>query len=287
MHKILKKGGNRENMNTSTQNKKNYKTIINQYYKKAVEREYLDSIEVDRANNDVSAVIFYDDCKIVIPFDELDANIPPKLKNQPLSLDTKIESATRLMGSKLPFIVESFDKNTSIVKASRKKALDILRNSKDYKVGDTVKAQVIDITNSFAFAEFDGYIGLIQIRDVAPTRVFNIKDYLNKGNEYEFKILNMNPDKKSCDLCSKVLCISPFKEFVIEKKMYKKNSIYAGTVKFANENFFMVELRKGLNIAVNYPVTRDVEIFVGKEVVVRINRIQENKERLSGQLLSD
>ncbi len=65
------------------------------------------------------------------------------------------------------------------------------------KVGDTVEAEVVRITDFGAFVKFsDGRKGLIHISQISDSYVKNVNDHLRVGDKVKAKVITISPDGK-------------------------------------------------------------------------------------------
>ena len=77
---------------------------------------------------------------------------------------------------------------------------------KEYKVGDVVKATIVSLAQYGAFARIvDGVDGLIHISQISNERINKVSDVLEKGQEVEVKIIDIDFDAKRVSLSMRAL----------------------------------------------------------------------------------
>jgi 4-hydroxy-3-methylbut-2-enyl diphosphate reductase len=78
--------------------------------------------------------------------------------------------------------------------------------TKQYSVGDVVKAKIVNIMPFGAFAEvYDNVDGLIHISKISHDRVENPKDVLSIGQEVDVKITEIDDENRKLSLSMKAL----------------------------------------------------------------------------------
>lgn len=77
---------------------------------------------------------------------------------------------------------------------------------KEYNVGDVVKATIVSLAQYGAFARIvDGVDGLIHISQISNERINKVSDVLEKGQEVEVKIIDIDFDAKRVSLSMRAL----------------------------------------------------------------------------------
>lgn len=75
-----------------------------------------------------------------------------------------------------------------------------------YKVGQTIKGKVTNLTNFGAFVELEpGIEGLVHISEMSPQKVEKAADVVKEGQEVEAVIINVDPKKHKIGLSFKAL----------------------------------------------------------------------------------
>jgi small subunit ribosomal protein S1 len=79
-----------------------------------------------------------------------------------------------------------------------------------YKVGQTIKGKVTNLTNFGAFVELEpGIEGLVHISEMSPQKVEKAADVVKEGQEVEAVIINVDPKKHKIGLSFKALTRVP------------------------------------------------------------------------------
>ena len=112
------------------------------------------------------------------------------------------------VGDAIEVYVKDIDTEKKKISLGYKKAEDnpwviFLR---DYRVGDTVKATVVNMTTYGAFARIiPGVDGLIHISQIADRRIEKPQDELKIGQEVDVKIIGIDEEKKRVSLSIRAL----------------------------------------------------------------------------------
>ncbi|MFQ5951913.1 MAG: 30S ribosomal protein S1 [Candidatus Omnitrophota bacterium] len=114
-----------------------------------------------------------------------------------------------------------------------------------FKVGDRIKGTINAITDYGAFIELEkGVEGLVHVSDLSWTkRITHPKEVLNKGEEMEAIILNVDEQNKRIALGVKQLTPDPWDEIA---KRYEVGTVCEGTVTNTTNFGIFVELEKDL-----------------------------------------
>ena len=123
-------------------------------------------------------VVNYKNIKVLIPASELG-----------LEKDDK-KTIRNLLGSKIKFIILESDKITNIAVASRKKAMEKIRNMqlKKYDVGDKIYAKVISVFSKYIIVECLGIDIKLKISDLEYGYVANLKNIYQIGDKIKVLI---------------------------------------------------------------------------------------------------
>ena len=102
------------------------------------------------------------------------------------------------------------------------------RFTSETKKGDVVIGKVVKIMDYGAFVELSyGVKGFLHISNVSWSRVRDIKEKLEEGKEYKFKVLDFDPKKQRVELSLKHLKPDPWKEI---EEQYKIGDVVEGSV---------------------------------------------------------
>lgn len=278
---LIEQPKRRNNYTGERQKISEYRDLMYQRY---IDTCVIQSVERENKNGDIYACAYKDELKIKIHVEEMDLYLPlsvRKLEGSQL-IAAKVRGLRRMVGSTVSYLVTSIDEENEVVYASRKRALEILRKARPHNVNDIVLAKVIDVNDYYAVTEFDGQIGTIGKRDISNSRVYRIQDYFEIGDEVNLKILKL--DEEGCFLSRKELEEDIFDKYIIDKKYYSERGVYIATIKELSEKLIYLELRRGLTIACNYPVKRNINLEIGKEITVLLRKIDKEKKQLSGRI---
>ncbi|MCP4133939.1 MAG: S1 RNA-binding domain-containing protein [bacterium] len=163
-----------------------------------------------------------------------------------------------------------------------------LRIDEKYKIGDAVAGKVVTLVNVGAFIEIEeGVEGFINNSDLSWTKdTVNVKDFLEKGQELEVQILDINKEERKLSLGLKQLAENPWDSIgdrISVGDVYKKK--VKKIVKFG----MFVELEDNIDGLIHVSdVTWDdgkkdlAEIYsVGDEVEFKILDIKKDKMKIS------
>ncbi|EAI4427509.1 30S ribosomal protein S1 [Campylobacter jejuni] len=134
-------------------------------------------------------------------------------------------------GDKVPVKVIKYDKERKHLSLSIKAALpDPWSEIKDtLDVGDTIKVIVSNIEPYGAFVDLGNDIeGFLHISEISwDKNIKNPKDYINKGQEIDVKVIEINPNKRRLRVSLRNLLSRPFDEFM---KSYKIADVVEGEI---------------------------------------------------------
>ncbi len=111
-------------------------------------------------------------------------------------------------------------------------------------VGDVVEGKVERVTNFGAFVSVNGFDCLAHISDLAWTGVKNVTDVLEIGKRYEFKVLNVDREKKKVSIGYKQLQPQPWD--LAAEKYHEGDIVHGKVVRIVSYGAF-VELEKGID----------------------------------------
>ncbi len=111
-------------------------------------------------------------------------------------------------------------------------------------VGDVVEGKVERVTNFGAFVSVNGFDCLAHISDLAWSGVKNVTDVLEIGKRYEFKVLNVDREKKKVSIGYKQLQPQPWD--LAAEKYHEGDIVHGKVVRIVSYGAF-VELEKGID----------------------------------------
>ncbi|MBX1526301.1 30S ribosomal protein S1 [Campylobacter jejuni] len=134
-------------------------------------------------------------------------------------------------GDKVPVKVIKYDKERKHLSLSIKAALpDPWSEIKDtLDVGDTIKVIVSNIEPYGAFVDLGNDIeGFLHISEISwDKNIKNPKDYINKGQEIDVEVIEINPNERRLRVSLRNLLSRPFDEFM---KSYKIADVVEGEI---------------------------------------------------------
>ncbi|MBC5858171.1 30S ribosomal protein S1 [Campylobacter jejuni] len=134
-------------------------------------------------------------------------------------------------GDKVPVKVIKYDKERKHLSLSIKAALpDPWSEIKDtLDVGDTIKVIVSNIEPYGAFVDLGNDIeGFLHISEISwDKNIKNPKDYINKGQEIDVEVIEINPNERRLRVSLRNLLSRPFDEFM---KSYKIADVVEGKI---------------------------------------------------------
>ncbi len=193
--------------------------------------------------------------------------------------------------------IESAERRKQIVASQRvileaeKAERDAQRAAKEeaffaaISVGDIIKGTVVRFAQFGAFVDVSGFDCLAHISDLSWTNVKSCSDVLELNKEYEFKILNIDTEKKKVSLGYKQLQPKPW-DVVAEK--YNVGDSVTGTVVRITKFGAFVEIEKGIDglvhvsqISHEWLEDPTTAVTVGQEVEVKILNIDTEAEKMN------
>ena len=162
----------------------------------------------------------------------------------------KVEKSEKLIGLKSKFYIERLytDSKANIV-VNRRKYLEesITKNRDEFfnkiSIGDTVKGTVKSFTSFGAFIDLGGFDGLLHINDMSWGHVTRPKEFVKKGQEYDLKVIRLDPADKRINLSLKHFSEDPWLHF---EDKYHVDDVVKGTVTKLTEFGAFIELEEGI-----------------------------------------
>lgn len=162
----------------------------------------------------------------------------------------KVEKPESLLGLKSQFYVERlYSDNKQNIVVNRRKLIDdeVDVNREKFfataKIGDTVKGVVKSFTSFGAFIDLGGFDGLLHINDMSWGHVARPRDFVQKGQEIEVKVIRLEPDEKRINLSLKHFTEDPWMHF---EDKFHVNDIVKGKVTKLTDFGAFVELEEGI-----------------------------------------
>ncbi|NLI75826.1 MAG: (d)CMP kinase [Candidatus Riflebacteria bacterium] len=192
-------------------------------------------------------------------------------------------------GEVITVLVKEIDKTKKRISLSYKDTLphpwDNIEHK--YKIGDLVKGKVNNLTDFGAFVEIsEGIEGLLHISDMDWVKKINHpKEVLEKGQEVEVKILNIDSHNRRLSLGLKQTTSDPWGDL---EKMFKIGDVLTGVVKNLVSYGAFVQLENGLEGLLHiseFSWQNDVKdpaevLKVGDQVTVAVYELDKHKQKI-------
>jgi small subunit ribosomal protein S1 len=115
---------------------------------------------------------------------------------------------------------------------------------KDYASGQTQKVKLSEIVNAGAEVELpNGLIAFLPISEIAWQRIGSVSDQVNIGDEFEARILTVDPGERRITVSRKQLLEDPMR--MIENA-FRPGTDHNGTIKEVNRGGVVVALEHGV-----------------------------------------
>ena len=176
-----------------------------------------------------------------------------------------------------------------ILEEERLKQVAVLK--KTLQPGDLLKGTVRNLTNFGAFVDIGGIEGLIPMSELAWHRVGDPSDVLERGQEIEVKVLNLDWDRDRIALSLKQMLENPWDT---TSARYPEGTVVNGTVtKLMNYGAF-VELEPGVeglihisNLGAGRRINHPKEVLEERQQVeVKILSVDQSERRIGLELKS-
>ncbi|ECL6162299.1 TPA: 30S ribosomal protein S1 [Campylobacter jejuni] len=191
-------------------------------------------------------------------------------------------------GDKVPVKVIKYDKERKHLSLSIKAALpDPWSEIKDtLDVGDTIKVIVSNIEPYGAFVDLGNDIeGFLHISEISwDKNIKNPKDYINKGQEIDVEVIEINPNERRLRVSLRNLLSRPFDEFM---KSYKIADVVEGEITSVTSFGAFVKLGDIEGLLHNEDASWDRndkckdKFSQGDKIKVKIIKIDEENQKIS------
>ncbi|EOI6322758.1 30S ribosomal protein S1 [Campylobacter jejuni] len=191
-------------------------------------------------------------------------------------------------GDKVPVKVIKYDKERKHLSLSIKAALpDPWSEIKDtLDIGDTIKVIVSNIEPYGAFVDLGNDIeGFLHISEISwDKNIKNPKDYINKGQEIDVEVIEINPNERRLRVSLRNLLSRPFDEFM---KSYKIADVVEGEITSVTSFGAFVKLGGIEGLLHNEDASWDRndkckdKFSQGDKIKVKIIKIDEENQKIS------
>lgn len=177
-------------------------------------------------------IVNFKNIKVIIPGKELG-----------IEKDDK-KTIRNLIGSEIKFIILESDKLTNTAVASRKRAMDKIRNMqlKKYEKGDTVYAKVISVWSKYITVECLGIDIKLKISELEYGYVGNLASLYQVGDKIKVVIKEIDSEKNILKVSHKETKEDPYKN--IRKNFIEGGEYLAKVTGFSdNRSFCFIKAR--------------------------------------------
>ncbi|EAK4230350.1 30S ribosomal protein S1 [Campylobacter jejuni] len=191
-------------------------------------------------------------------------------------------------GDKVPVKIIKYDKERKHLSLSIKAALpDPWSEIKDtLDIGDTIKVIVSNIEPYGAFVDLGNDIeGFLHISEISwDKNIKNPKDYINKGQEIDVEVIEINPNERRLRVSLRNLLSRPFDEFM---KSYKIADVVEGEITSVTSFGAFVKLGGIEGLLHNEDASWDRndkckdKFSQGDKIKVKIIKIDEENQKIS------
>ncbi|EMW1575170.1 30S ribosomal protein S1 [Campylobacter jejuni] len=191
-------------------------------------------------------------------------------------------------GDKVPVKVIKYDKERKHLSLSIKAALpDPWSEIKDtLDIGDTIKVIVSNIEPYGAFVDLGNDIeGFLHISEISwDKNIKNPKDYINKGQEIDVEVIEINPNERRLRVSLRNLLSRPFDDFM---KSYKIADVVEGEITSVTSFGAFVKLGGIEGLLHNEDASWDRndkckdKFSQGDKIKVKIIKIDEENQKIS------
>lgn len=201
----------------------------------AIETEKIKVLNEDgnvKEQNINCLIVNFKNIKIIIPSSELGIDKEDK------------KNIRNLIGSEIKFIVVQSDKLTNKAVASRKKAMERIKNIqlKNYDVGDEIYAKIISVWSKYIIIECLGIDIKLKTSELEYGYVSNLNNLYQVGDKLKVKILEIDSEKGMLKVSHKQTKDDPYK---IIRKSYTEGGEYLAKVTGFSDNRCICKFRAG------------------------------------------
>lgn len=218
---------------------------------------------------------------LVVNFKNIKVLIPSK----ELGLDKEDKKTIRdIIGTEIKFIIIESDKLTNTAVASRKKAMDRIKNIqlKKYQPGDVVYAKIIMVSSKFITVECLGVDVKLKISDLEYGYVANLNTLYQVGDKIKVKIKEIDNEKQTIKISHRDCKEDPYKNI---RKSFTEGGEYLAKVTGFSDNGVFASLKQGIDTMATLPVWLEIPPMPGDSIVVKIKKIIPEKRKIYSSLL--
>lgn len=218
---------------------------------------------------------------IVVNFKNIKILIPGKEFG--IEKDDK-KTLRNFIGSEIKFIILESDKVTNTAVASRKKAMERIKNiqQKKYQVGDIVFAKVVAVWNKYITIECLGVDIKLKISDLEYGYVANLNNLYQVGDKIKVVIKQIEHEKNILKVSHKETKEDPYKNV---RKNFTEGGEYLAKVTGFSDNGIFASLKQGIDTMATLPVWLEIPPLPGDMIIVKVKKIIPEKRKIYSSLI--
>ena len=210
-------------------------------------------------------------------------NIKVLIPGRELGIEKEDKKTIRnLIGSEIKFIILESDKLTNTAVASRKKAMERIKEIqlKKYQVGDVVYAKVISVFSKYIVIECLGLDIKLKISDLEYGYVANLGKLYQVGDKIKVRINSI--DNSTLKVSHRDTKDDPYKDI---RKNFTEGGEYIATVTGFSDNGVFASLKQGIDTMATLPVWLEMPPLPGDVILVKVKKIIPEKRKIYSSLL--
>ena len=217
-------------------------------------------------------IVNFKNIKVIIPSKELGSEKEDK------------KTIRNLIGSEIRFIIIESDKITNTAVASRKKAMDKIKEIqlKKYDKGDIVYAKIISVLTKNIIVECLGTDIKLKISDLEYGYVANLNNLYQVGDKIKVIIKEIDPQNNILKISHKETREDPYKNI---RKSFTEGGEYLAKVTGYSDNGVFATLMQGIDTMASLPVWLEIPPLPNDTVVVKIKKIIPEKRKIYSSLI--
>lgn len=219
-----------------------------------------------------SLIVNFKNIKVLIPSEEIKEG----------KMDKKV--LRNMIGSELRFVICKIDKLTNKAVGSRKKALEIIRNTqlKRYSRGEDIFARIISVYPKVIDIECLGIDIRLKAEDLEYGYVSNLNTIYQIGDKLKVKIKDIDSVNHILKVSHKETKEDPYKVVRIK---YVEGGEYLGAITGYSDNGVFVKLEQGIDTMATLPNWMEIPPEPGDKVVIKVKIIDVKKRKIYSSLL--
>lgn len=222
------------------------------------------------------AIIFFEDHKIIIPFEEMGFRNPDNINMR------------SLVGAEIDFLIRGVDAEEAglpMAVASRKLAMtrqQRLLKRRNIREGSIVRARVVGVGRNTAIVEAYGIETIVPTEEIEWGHVSRVGEYVQTGEEHYAYVKSIDVEAGEIGLSFRLAKEDPF-EMALNK--YKVNGEYKAEITGIKPFGIFVGFEQGVQGLCPIPNWMNFSPGLGYTVLVTISRINTDRRQINCRLL--